>query len=340
MSPKHQIYVPGTKDLAPDLSSPEKIRAAGASKQQGKALSMQAKGGGGNAQAQQHLAVNRDVESGRPLAQAKGGGGNAQAQQHLAVNRDVESGRPLATQNTQTADVQPELQHYTVEICAWIPHARVVDPEEPLRVSDWLDTISDLVPPTLANPNYEFESHYRGDNHVGYNVDKVRVWARIDFDWDGSTISGVRVTGDTGDSHRDWSKRLEVETLGGYGPSWVISEDSGTETGKAAAGESGAGSGAQFSIAFSSKNPLVLTWAPAINSNLTGTIGADGGLDIDFKTDFFPSHGIQVSRNGVMVHQEMVRDASDVPGEGAAGAAAIGAYLSSQSNDGEIELEP
>lgn len=272
--------------------------------------------------------------------QGRGGGGNAQAQQHVANSQGVESGKTAPAENTGNAGAQPALQHYMVEICAWIPHARVVDPEEPARASDWLDTISDILPGVIASPNYEFESHYRGDNHVGYNVNKVRVWARIDFDWDGSQISGVSVTGDTGHSHRDWSRRLEVSTLLGYGPSLVLAEEKGTETGKAAPGMSGAGSGTRFSIAFSSANPLVMTWAPDINSNLTGTIDANGGLDIDFSTDLFPSHGIQVSRNGAIVHQEMVRDASGVPGEGVAGAAAIGTFLSAQLNDGDVEVKP
>ena len=173
---------------------------------------------------------------------------------------------------------------------------------------------------------------------MGYDVSKVRVWARVDFDWDGSSISGVTVTSDTGETHRDWSSFLEIETLGGYGPSMVLSNDSGTETGKAPAGAIGFGSGNTFAISFSSANPLVMTVAPAINSTLTGKIDPSGGLDIDFSTDFFPSHGIQVSRNGAIVHQETVRDASGVPGEGAAGAAAIGAFLSVQANDGKVAV--
>ena len=312
MPTKQKIYVPGTTSQDLDVGPPEKGSAAGASKGQAQALGMQ----------------------------GKGGGGNALAQQHIANSQDVDSGMTASTENTGHAVAKPALQHYTVEICAWIPHARVVDPEEPARASDWLDTISDLVPTVIASPNYEFESHYRGDNHVGYDVNKVRVWARIDFDWDGSAISGVSVTGDTGNSHRDWSRYLEIKTLGGFGPSMVVAKDSGTETGKAAAGERGSGSGVKFGISFSSANPLVMTWAPDINSNLSGKIDSKGGLDIEFSTDFFPSHGIQVSRNGAVVHQEMVRDASGVPGEGAAGAAAIGAFLSAQLNDGDIKVNP
>jgi hypothetical protein len=309
---KQQIYVPGPTNQVVEHGPPETAIAAGASQGQAQALGMQGKGGGGNAQAQQHIANSQEVEG-------------------------AETG---ATATTGAAVAKPALQHYTVEICAWIPHARVVDPEEPARASDWLDTVSDLMPTLIASPNYEFESHYRGDDHVGYDVSKVRVWARIDFDWDGSALSGVKVTGDTGASHRDWSRHLEIQTLGGFGPSVVVAKDSGTETAKAAAGESGSGSGAKFNIAFSSANPLVMTWAPDINSNLSGTIDSKGGLDIKFSTDFFPSHGIQVSRDGAVVHQETVRDASGVPGEGASGAAAIGAFLSAQLNDGDVKVKP
>ena len=310
MSIRQKLHVPGSGFDALGVATPTQQSMGNASKGQTQAMGMQGKAGGGNAQAQAHMANS----------------------QGLAANVSAES------EKADAAAAKTGLQHYTVEICAWIPHSRVVDPEEQLRSSDWLDTITDLTPTLLAAPNYEYDSHYRGDNHVGYDVSKVRVWARIDFDWDGSTISGVKVTGDTGATHRDWTSSLDVETLGGFGPTMAVSKDSGTETGKAPAGARGAASGKTFKISFSSANPLVMTWAPAINSTLTGTIDSTGGLDIDFSTDLFPSHGIQVERNGATVLQKVVRDASGVPGEGAAGAAAIGAFLSAQLNDGNAKV--
>ena len=57
-------------------------------------------------------------------------------------------------------------------------------------------------------------------------------------------------------------------------------------------------------------------------------------FDHRFDTDLFPSHGILVKRDGVVLHKEVVNDASGVPGEGALGAALIGAGLSVQANDG------
>ena len=310
MSVKQKLHVPGSGFDALGVASPTKESIGNASKGQTQAMGMQGKAGGGNAQAQALIANSQD----------------------LASNTVAES------EKADAAAAKTGVEHYTVEICAWIPHSRVVDPEEMLRSSDWLDTITDLTPTLLAAPNYEYDSHYRGDNHVGYDVSKVRVWARIDFDWDGSAISGVKVTGDTGATHRDWSSSLDVETLGGFGPTMSLGKSSGTETGKAPAGASGSGTGKKFKISFSSANPLVITMAPAINSTLTGTIDPTGGLDLDFSTDLFPSHGIQVERNGATVLQKVVRDASGVPGEGAAGAAAIGAFLSAQLNDGKENI--
>ena len=91
---------------------------------------------------------------------------------------------------------------------------QVVDPEENMRVSDYMDTITDiasLVSSPLASPQYEFESHYRGDNHTGYNG-SVRVFGKVEFDWNGRCISNFKVGGDTGDTHRDWSIHSWIET--------------------------------------------------------------------------------------------------------------------------------
>ena len=112
--------------------------------------------------------------------------------------------------------------------------------------------------------------------------------------------------------------------------------NSGTETDKAPPGVSGSGSGNSFSIQFASANPLVMTVAPAINSNLTGTIASDGSLSLSYNTDLFPSHGLKVTRDGQSLHQSVVNDASGVPGLGATGAALIGARLSAQLNTGTV----
>ena len=267
------------------------------------------------------------------------GGGNGAAIERMNTAKFMEQQSAQDSKSESTTPESGSKQHYVVEIRAWIPHDRVVDPEEPARVSDWLDTLTDNPLNTgLANFNYEFSSHYRGDNHTGYNG-SVRVYARVEFDWDGTTISGVNVRSDTGETHRDWTAKYEVNTLFGFGPDINLSSDSGSEKDKAPSGASGGGSGNSFHIAFSSANPLVLTAAPAINSNLTGTINANGALSLDFSTDLFPSHGIQVTRDGQVIHKEVVNDASGVLGEGAIGAALIGAGLTMQFNDGKRNIE-
>lgn len=266
--------------------------------------------------------------------QGAGGGGNAAVRERMESAQGANQSEAEATDSDSTAAASPAKKHYSIEIRAWIPHSRVVDPEEPARLSDWLDTISDNPLNTgLANFNYEYTSHYRGDDHTGYDGD-VRVYARVEFDWDGTSITGLSVISDTGNTHRDWTSTYEVNTLFGLGPDINLSSDSGTETGKAPPGATGSGSGNTFSVGFSSANPLVMTVAPAINSNLTGTISANGALRLSFDTDLFPSHGILVKRDGVVLHKEVVNDASGVPGEGALGAALIGAGLSVQANDG------
>jgi hypothetical protein len=312
---KKRIQVAGLDGQAPDQESGVAPTAT-ADGAQGRAMGLQGAGGGGNAAA---------------LAMMNGPAADEDAGQSTLDGAESAAGGGVA--GGSGASSAPAKQHYSIEIRAWIPHARVVDPEEPMRLSDWADSVADLVPNVgLANLNYEFESHYRGDGHTGYDG-SVRVFARVDFDWDGTSISGLSITGDTGYTHRDWTASLEVETLFGMGPDITLASTSGSDSRKAAPGATGSGRGTSFNIAFASANPLVMTVAPAINSSLTGTISASGALDLSFDTDMFPSHGLQVIRDGAVIHKEVIRDASGVPGEGVLGAALIGALLSAQVNE-------
>jgi len=92
-----------------------------------------------------------------------------------------------------------------------------------------------------------------------------------------------------------------------------------------------------FSLGFASANPLVMTWAPDIDSAGTRRLGS-GGLTFSYNTDLFPSHGVSVSKNGSAVTTSVVNDASGVNGLGPIGAVLIGQKLSSQSNAGSITI--
>jgi hypothetical protein len=57
-------------------------------------------------------------------------------------------------------------------------------------------------------------------------------------------------------------------------------------------------------------------------------------MAIDFTTDLFPSHGIQVSKDGAMIKQQVVNDPSGINPLGPIGAIDIGRRLVTHSNHG------
>lgn len=255
------------------------------------------------------------------------GAGNSAAQDQLALEGTGGGGK---------------LEHYAVDIKAWIPHGEVVDPEEPLRASDWADTLTDVagsvtdaltfgLAPTVE---YEYQSRYHGDGHSDYGG-TYRVLSRIEFDWDGTAISGLTATGTYGATVRNFEAKAWISSMLG---NVNLMNNVGSESQTASSATSGSGSGRTFTMSIASANPLVMGPAPDINSNLTGTIGADGSLELAFDTDQFPSHGLEVSRNGAIVHTSVVNDASGVEALGVAGALNLGYGLSVQDNEGVVTL--
>jgi hypothetical protein len=214
------------------------------------------------------------------------------------------------------------VKHYEVELKAWIPHSRVVDPEEPARASSLLSAGVGGI-----GLNYSFQSHYRGDNHTGF-AGSYRVLSKATFDWDGTTITNFRHVGTYGATHRDWSSRWSS-----FGR--TIRSSSGTESKTASRATSGTKTGANsFSLNMASANPVIMTWAPDIDSSLAGTVDASGNVSLRYTTDLFPSHGLQIRRDGSVIKEEIVNDASGVNALGPVGAAVVGYRLSSNSNTG------
>jgi hypothetical protein len=250
--------------------------------------------------------------------------------QRLAGNAGV--ARALAVQRQAAAGASPApADHYRVEIKAWIPHRRVVDPEEPARMSDWAQSASDVVPWSPIRPRYEYHSYYRGDDHTGY-AGSYRVHSAVEFDWDGSGISNLDHAGDAGASHRDWDARAYLDyTLGETDVYTTSGSESATATGDWAGRQL---SDRTFSLSFASPNPLVMTWAPDIDSEVDGTFDSSGQLNLSYATDRFTSHGISVTKNGSVALRDIVNDASGVQALGPVGAAAIGHRLTDQSNRG------
>jgi hypothetical protein len=284
---------------------------------------------------------------------AGGGGGGGGAVQHQAVQRmeaaeDSGGGAAHSSAGGAAAPAAAKAKHhYEVELKAWIPFAHVVDPEEPARLHDWLDTLSTIGGSILddisvlnAKLNYEFHSYYRGDGHTGY-PGGYRVLTKAAFDFDGTSITGFTHVGTYGASHRDWNYHAWFDVTAGVGPfrttlySKDITKKSGTESKTATSATSGASAGASsFSLGMSSANPLVMTWAPTIDSDLTGKLDSSGNMAISYTTDLFPSHGIQVKRDGGVIKEEVVNDPSGINPFGPIAAINIGHRLTSHTNHG------
>ncbi len=249
------------------------------------------------------------------------------------------------TKGERVGSQEPDqkLRHYVIELKAWIPHSRVVDPEEPVRLGDYVDTWTDIMNALnyvgVLSLNYEYKSYYRGDNHNGYDG-TYRVLSTLEFDWNGTQISGVKAKGSYGKTHRDWN--YSVDAAAGIGSVrtriYTIGTDSGSDSATASSKTWGKGKGNSFSMGLDSKNPVVMTFAPAIDSSLKGTVSANGNLSLSYATDGFPSHGVRVTIDGKEVLKEIVNDASGVAGTGVAGIAAITAGLTSQSNTGSLSV--
>ena len=194
-------------------------------------------------------------------------------------------------------------------------------------MTDWLQTVDDILDclpgSSLVDPEYWYHSFYRGDSHADY-AGSHRVRSVVEFDWDGKVISGFKATGDFGQSHREWEAKAWLDTI-------VGKHDLGywfdAESDRATSEVSGSGGGNRFAIGLKSGNPLLMTVNPDINADLTGWIAPDGGLSLHYETDSFPSHGVQVSRDGNVIHTGITNDASGVAVLGPVGAANIGTSL-------------
>jgi hypothetical protein len=167
------------------------------------------------------------------------------------------------------------------------------------------------------------------------------VLSKASFNYDGHKITGFKHVGAYGTSHRDYNYRAWLELSAGIGPfrktlaSKTVASGSGTQSGTATHATSGSATSATgFSLGMSSANPLVLTWAPTIDSDMTGKLDPSGNMTLHFNTDLFPSHGIHVTRDGTALKSQVVNDPSGINPLGPLGALDIGRRLVSHSNHG------
>ncbi len=298
----------------------------------------------GDAYEQEADAVADRVVAGESAADLLGAtsGGGAGGVQQRAVQRDaLDGGAPPGgvpdNASTAVSDTAPGATRdkYKIELKAWIPHHEVVDPEEPIRASNWLDTLTTLSVSSPLALQYVYSSRYRGDNHAGYDGTE-RAKATLEFEFDGTNIVGpvtITPSGATA-SHRHYWYRAWVQTGWGLGPDLELTKGDEVVSGPAGGGctASASGTGGQLSIA--APNLLIMGPAPDINSDMSVQVNSPNDLVLGWSTDLFPSHGYRVWKNGGVIKTEVVNDASGVNAQGVAGGAILLARLSSQSNIG------
>jgi hypothetical protein len=281
------------------------------------------------------------------MAGPKGGNGGAKggdaASDGLSLMEGalgLVSASASASDGEEPSEGASKTVHYRIEAKAWIPQKRVVDPEEPIRVSDWLDTLTDLndiIPDwaKLTDVEYEYSSSYHGDGHGDYDGDH-RVFGALEFDWDGVAISGVKVGKRTGTTIRYWEWRAWFEVVGFE--VFELAKGGDSESKPATPIIKGSGSGNKFSLSLAGKNALTIGPAPQANAELTGTLDPSGNLTINYVTDEFPSYGVRVIIDGTTVQTVRVGDVSGMTVTGVVGAASIGKALVSHSNTGTLKI--
>lgn len=249
------------------------------------------------------------------------GGGNKMKKESLVQKQENDE---------MTASSSRPLDHFRIELKAWIPHNKVVDPEAPAH----------LTALSLRNPlSYilNHQSYYRGDGHANYGG-SFRVLSVVEFDWNGSNISNLTHGDDYGTTHRDYAYTI-IPTIIGSGSGRRIT---GIESATATSATNGSRVlGTSFELGIASANPVVMGPAPNIDSDVIGTFispGTSPKLSLNFNTDGFPSHGIKVVKNGTVLDTRIVNDASTLSGLGISGLTVISAGLAWQGNDGSYDV--
>jgi hypothetical protein len=198
--------------------------------------------------------------------------------------------------------------HYTVTVEQWIPQSSVVDPlmPVPLLFDDTLFLPLDLVDPNCLRPPFPaglpfstVQSSFHGDGHQAFGApDRVRY--EIEFDFDGQAITNFNVV----QEHVNPTIRTKTYTANDA----VIASCSATRT-ATFRGSAQQTSSTSFRMTSSGANPLV-PLAPAFHTSVSGSINANGDLELALNLTEFPSQGIQVTEDGQVLMTDIVNDVS------------------------------
>jgi hypothetical protein len=227
--------------------------------------------------------------------------------------------------------------HYDVEMQAWIPQRKVVDPLYPapfpaltetpyVQIAALLAAAGDppgcLTGPALPPPDAIVSSVYRGDGHSDYGTGSYREAREVVFDSDGSHVFNMAL--------QSLKPALTVRT---HRIRTLVKAsscmDTATDTEEAPSPTS---SGNTFTLQYDAKNALAALAdplaaelsgylnqifgthfhisTPPIQGVISGTVGSSGALELTFSHGTFPSIGLQVKINGSVALRGEVNDVS------------------------------
>ncbi len=234
---------------------------------------------------------------------------------HLSVTGSGTPTRPNLTCTFFPATLLLEVpvDHYVIDMQAWIPFPAVVDPLMP-GPTRFLDS---LVFPGPLDPNCYIprgldlltttvSSTYRGDGHVAYGGGSYRLRTEVSFDFNPSTNEITKFTQNSvpafGASHRDkvYTSRGNV-----LATCTQAADTTNTQTARMS-GATG------FTMGYKGGNPLSNPQfaTPSAVGTVTGAVAKDGNLTLNYTTTRFPSHGIQVSIDDEIVLTTIENDVS------------------------------
>jgi hypothetical protein len=205
--------------------------------------------------------------------------------------------------------IVPEAQHFHIELKAWIPQPRVVNPLAPVTepFSTYLakslpfGTNCFVPQPNLAKGTFVY-SEFHGDGHLGFDGE-FRADVTVDFNWDGTKIKNFQT--DVNQQNFGTTTLFVTYLVPIQGTQQCQLQKTATCCVTAAmTGSHTFKLGIDAGIPFF---PSAVT--PAIFANVTGSILPDGAMDFTGTTGGFPSKGIQVSLNGQVLDTEIFVDA-------------------------------
>jgi len=182
--------------------------------------------------------------------------------------------------------------HFRIELKAWIPQPYVADPFDPLLTPG-------INPSSICGIHLATASRFLGDNYSSFDGGSSARGSRIvDFNWDGSRITNFTTQVVLGVTHRVIAYS-DLFSSGSCIQAQQASDSGfGTQTGPA-----------NVSMAIQTSNPLI-PGSPAIHATMNIAVSADGTLNIDSQTTFFPSIGFRVTRDAQTSATDVVNDAS------------------------------